>query len=279
MKSRAVIAAELRQALRTVEMTALFVEAVRTGSVTKAQLVQLFEDALAAAVDRAFLDMVERIGAVPSIGQLTQAERAMLFSDMADGSLDLVQDVARRSTDKWSDAKLIRELKRAVLLNGKDAKAAENYDQELKTGDPKSRRRKLRDRRFKATGKISAAKRKLMVDRYRERLTAHRTAAIARDQARAVEAAVTFAHWTDRAADGDEDALQMRKFWGNMGDGKVRDAHVYVADDYPDGLPLDQPFVTKYGLMRYPHDSQGDIRNRAGCRCKPIIRRGGSTVS
>lgn len=273
MKTRAVIAAELRQALRSVEMTAAFLEVVRSGSITKAALVQFLEDALAVALDQTFLDLAERIGGVNGIRQLAAAERAVLFSEMADGSLALVQRVADRATESWSDAKLSRELKRAVLLNEKDAKAADNYDQELKDADPKARRRKLRDRRFQAKGKISPAKRKMMVDRYRERLSAHRTASIARDQARAAAAAVEYEHWAERLADGDPEARERRKFWVNMRDGKVRDSHVYVEQDYPDGLPLDEPFVTRWGIMRYPHDSQGHPKDRHGCRCRFRIGR------
>lgn len=269
MKTRAVIAAELRQALRSVEMTATFLEAVRTGEISKAALVQYLEDALGAALDQTFLDFAERAGGVPSLNQLTRAERAILFGEMADGSLDLVQDVASRVRESWSDARLTRELKRAVMMNGKDAKAAANYDKELKDGDTaKTRRRKLRDRRFSEKGRISPAKRKLMVDRYRDRLMSARTAAIARDQARSAEAAVDFAHWTDELAAGNPEARLMRKFWVNQGDGKVRDSHVYVAQDYPDGLPLDEGFVTRWGIMRYPHDSQGHPKDRHGCRCK-----------
>lgn len=272
MKTRAVIAAELRQALRSVAVTAALLEAVRSGTVTRVELIRFLDEALGAAVDLTFLDFSERIGAVPSLSQLTRAERAVLFGEMADGSLPLVEDAAQRYRSTWSDARLERELKRAVLMNRKDAKAAETYDQELRDGDTaKSRRRRLRDRRFSDTRKMTAAKRKLMVDRYRDRLISHRTAAIARDQAWAAEAAVEFAHWTDRLESGDPEAQDMRKFWVNRGDGKVRDSHVYIAQDYPDGLPLDVPFVTKWGEMRYAHDSQGHLKDRAGCRCKTKI--------
>lgn len=269
MKTRAEIAAELRQAIRALEVSAEVSEVVKAGEVTRANLLMFFEAALGAAVDQTFLDFAGRIGSVPSLSQLSRAERAILFADMADGSLDLVQDVASRYRESWSDAKLTRELKRALLMNAKDAKAAANYDQELKDGDTtKARRRKLRDRRFSDKGKISLAKRRLMVGRYMDRLIANRTASIARDQARAAEAAVTFSHWTDRAEAGDPEARLMRKFWVDMGDGKVRDSHTQIPLDYPDGLPLDQAFVTRWGEMRYPHDSQGHAKDRHGCRCK-----------
>lgn len=267
MKTRGGIAAELRQALRGVEMTSAFLKAVRSGSISLDDLVQFLDDALAMAVDQVYLDFADRAGGLRSVRQLASAERALLFREMAEGSFDLVQGVAGRTRESWSDAKLSRELKRAVLMNTKDAKAAETYAEELRTGDPKAKKRKLRDRRFAQT-KMSQAKRTLMVDRYRDRLSAARTAGLARDQARAAEAAVEFAKWTERAEDGDPEAIGARKFWDNRRDGKVRDSHVYVEQDYPDGLPLSEAFVTKWGIMRYPHDSQGHPRDRHGCRCK-----------
>lgn len=268
MKTRAAIAAELRQALRAVEMTSIFLKAVKTGSITAADLQQFLDDALAGAVDQVYLDFAERAGGVRSIGQLSSAERGRLFQEMTEGSLALVQDVAGRYRETWTDEKLSRELKRAVLMSAKDADAADKYDDELRTADPKAKRRKLRDKRFAQKGPMSAAKRKLMVDRYRDRLIAYRTARMARDEAAAADAAVEFARWTDLAEDGDPVARGARKFWVNMHDGKVRDSHVYVEQDYPDGLPLDEPFVTKWGVMRYPHDSQGHPKDRHGCRCK-----------
>lgn len=276
MKTRAEIAAELKLALRAIEVTPDFLQVVKTGTVTKAQVVQFLEDALAVALDQTYIAFAERAGGVPSIRQIASAERAALFADMASGSLASVQDVALRSTDKWTDARLRTEIKRAVLLNDKDAKALANYDDELKTGDTKSRQRKLRDRRFDRTarkGKVSAAKRRLMVGRYRDRLAAFRTASIARDTARAAEAVAVFGHWSDRAAAGDQEAAGARKFWDNRADGKVRDSHVHIPQDYPDGLPLDEGFVTRWGIMRYPHDSQGHPNDRDGCRCKLRIEK------
>lgn len=249
-------------------MTPAFLKAVRTGSITTDELIQFLDDALALAVDQVYLDFAERHGGVKAIRQMASAERAILFRDMTAGSFDLVQGVAGRATEKWTDEKLSRELKRAVLMNSRDAAAALKYDEELRTGDPRAKRRKLRDRRFNQKGEMSLAKRRLMVDRYRDRLTAARTASLARDQAAAADAAAEFAHWMERAEEGDEEARAVRKFWINRQDGKVRDSHVYVVDDYPEGLPLDEPFVTKWGIMRYPHDSQGHRNDRDGCRCK-----------
>lgn len=273
MKTRAVIAAELRQALRTIEMTPIFLQTVRTGSITSEDLVRFLEDALAVALEQVYLDFAERRGGLRSVRQLAGAERAILFRDISEGSLELVQDVAGRVRDGWSDDKLSTELRRAILLNSKDAKAISNYDEELKTGDPKAKRRKLRDRRFAQKADLSPARRALMVNRYRDRLVAARTSSLARDQARVADDAVEFARWMELFEDGAEEARGARKFWVNRQDGKVRDSHVYVAQDYPDGLPLDEPFVTKWGLMRYPHDSQGHPKDRHGCRCRFEVRK------
>lgn len=276
MKTRAAIAAELRQALRVMEITPELLAAVRAGAVTREEMIQFLDAALTLVFEQVYLDFAERAGGVPSIMQLAGAERGRITSALADSSLGVVQGVAARAKDTWSDDRLTRELQRAVLLNERDAKALANYDEELKSQDPKARQRKLRDRRFDRTtrkGKISLAKRRLMVNRYRERLAAHRAASIARDEARAAESATEFRHWMDRLESGDPEASLVRKFWGNRGDGKVRDSHVNIPLDYPDGLPLDGVFTTRWGQMRYPHDTQGHIRDWAGCRCKPIFRR------
>lgn len=275
MTTRAEIIAELRRSIVAVELTPAILEIIKTGSVTRADLVQLLRDALGASLELAYLDFAERAGGVPSVRQISTAAATTLFGEMADASLDRVQDIAGRS-ERWTQARVIRDVRRAIQLNDHDVTAIEKYDRDLRTGDRAALRRALRDKRFDRTARAGpvtdAVKRRKMVERYTERMIKHRAAMIARSAGAEAEAVTENAHWTDRAEAGDQDALKVRKFWGNRGDGKVRDSHVDVVTDYPDGLPLDGVFTTRYGTMRFPHDPQGSIRDRAGCRCKPIFR-------
>lgn len=273
MKTRAALVADFLKALRGMEITPSLLRSARLGVIESDDLVQFFRDTLGAAVQDLYDGFAERAGGVTSIRQLISAEGGLLFADLAASSFDQVQAVLTRAKDTWSDEKLTRELSRAVRMNSKDAEAAKKYDAELKSGDSTARRRRLRDRRFSQKGDVSLAKRKLMVGRYQERLASHRMASMARDWGYSAQAATDFTHWTDRASAGDPEAVGARKFWDNMDDQKVRDSHVYVVQDYPDGLPLDVPFVTRWGFMRYPHDSQGHAKDRHGCRCKFRIKR------
>lgn len=275
MTPRAQIIADLRKALLAFELTPAFIEIAKGGDITKLQLIQLLDDALALAISDTYEAFAERAGSVPSLRQVRTAAQNTLFAEIAESTLDQVQDIAGRS-ERWTERRLIQEMRRAVQMTARDVAAVENYDRDLRKGDRKALRRALRDRRFERTvekGPVTdAVKRRKMVDRYRERIIAARARSIARDVAAEAEAVTENAHWTDRAAAGDRDALRVRKFWGNRGDGAVRDAHVQVPLDYPDGLPLDGVFETALGPMRFPRDPQGTIKNKAGCRCRPIFR-------
>lgn len=269
MKSRAAIIAEIRTAITGMKATPALIEAARDGTVTRVELIQFLRDAWSVALEEAFDDFAERAGGVPSVRQISRAGQDVLFGQMADQSLARVQAVAAKGAD-LSDLKLGEQLRRAVALSDVDATAVKTYVEELEGGKRRARRRALRDRRFDANvgRKLSQAKIDLMSNRYRERLERYRANQIAKMAAAEAEGATAYAHWTDRLDSGDEDARLVRKFWDNREDHQVRDSHVEIPLDYPLGVPLNEAFVTKWGIMRYPHDSQGHPKDRVGCRCR-----------
>lgn len=271
MLSRAKIAADLAKAIRALGPTSSLLDAVRAGTISRDTLIQFLEEAIGADVDAAYAELILRIGDVPSSAQVSRVLRQRLFGDMTETTLALVQKVSAEGAD---DEQLWSRIRKVILQSTKDANALKAYDQELKTGNPRVRRRKLRDARYdgQAGKPVSSAKRRLMVEQYRRRLESHRIGAIARAEVRAAFNGLEFAHWEDRLAAGDDDARHVRQFWVNRGDTKVRHSHLQVPLDYPDGLPLGQTFVTEWGVMRYPLDSQGHPRDRDGCRCRPRFK-------
>lgn len=271
MKTKAEILKELKSALSGMAPTPTLMAQAATGSVTRDDLIQFYRDALALAIERAYADFADRNGGVLSIRQVSADALDTLARETADGSLKLVQDAATKAPGQSTD-EAYAAMKRAVSLSSKDAAAVENYADELKNGSAAAKRRNLRDRRFdssvRAGVRVPAAKRERMVQRYRTRLEDRRAGMIARAAVREAHEATLFAHYAD--LEGQEGVEQV-KIWKKLvtqADSRVRHSHDQIVLDYPDGIPIDQAFMTQWGALRFAHDPQAHEKDRAGCRCR-----------
>ncbi len=185
-------------------------------------------------------------------------------------------ELARR--EGWSIPKLAKALRGMIGLTAPQLRTIERFERRLRE-DPRSalRLNELRDRRFDALlrggGRLSESQIRRMVDRYRERWLRHRGLRVARDELLQASNTVSYTTWVDAETTG---ALPsgVRKFWKNAGDHKVRDTHIEIPSNYPDGLPLDEAFVTRHGNVRYPHDPLGPREETDGCRCFLVLGTG-----
>jgi hypothetical protein len=168
-----------------------------------------------------------------------------------------------------------RNIRANVGLTARQELAVRNYRKFLETLDPQALERKLRDGRFdgsvlraiESDKPLSPKQINKLVQRYRERYIGYRARTIARTEA--MEAANTgrFLTGMQLIQDGVVDAGKTRKFWIPTYDAKLRDAHEAVPGLNPDGVAVDQPFVTPLGPMMYPGDPDGTAANRINCRC------------
>jgi hypothetical protein len=121
----------------------------------------------------------------------------------------------------------------------------------------------LRDESEVTKSALSRAQR--TVDRYRGRTTAHRITLAATQVA--TEALNSGSLAAMREAETNGETGGRRKFWNTAADEKVRDAHVAIALNHPDGVPLDQPFLSPLGPIDHPGDSDASLENILNCRC------------
>ncbi|QCO00568.1 hypothetical protein [Azospirillum argentinense] len=68
----------------------------------------------------------------------------------------------------------------------------------------------------------------------------------------------------------------IRRFWMDTDDERTRVWHKEIPDLNPDGVSLEEPFVTPLGPLLYPRDPEGEAENIIQCRCWMQIRLTGS---
>lgn len=176
--------------------------------------------------------------------------------------------------------KLARDIKNTIGLTPKQEKAVKNYETYLRNLDRVSLRRQLRDKRFDPTieraikdgKKLTEAQISKMVNRYRENFIKHRAKTLARTYGLS---SVSLGQYTAgiQALKSDKiDKNKLRRFWQDMGDRRVRDAHRAVPFLNPEGVSLDGVFKTPLGPMRFPRDPKGVGENVYNCRCWVVFR-------
>jgi hypothetical protein len=166
-----------------------------------------------------------------------------------------------------------------IGLTSVQAQYVANAQRELLSGEPAQLRRYLgrdrRDRRFdpqvllaiRAGKPIDAATVTKMAGRYADRLLALRGEIIGRTETMAAINASRHQAWEQAAAKGGFSVDQVEKGWVAVRDLRTRDTHRHMNGEK---VKLQQRFSN--GLM-YPGDPDGDIKERAGCRCRLVYKR------
>lgn len=166
-----------------------------------------------------------------------------------------------------------------IGLTPSQEQAVENYRRMLEDGDRDAFRRDLRDRRFDASVRravegdtLPQDKIDRMVERYRERYKKHRAQTIARTESiRAVHAGQQ-RQLEDLIQRAELDSRELRLYWRHQNDSRVRDSHLAIPRQNPEGVVPGQPFQSPEGPIRYPGDPLTPPSNHINCRCVIIPR-------
>jgi hypothetical protein len=191
----------------------------------------------------------------------------------------------RRNTIEGARQALLREdataeqLVSKIGLTPRQEQAVENYRRMLEDGDRDAFRRDLRDRRFDASVRravdgeqLSQDKIDRMVERYRERYKKHRAQTIARTESiRAVHAGQQN-EIEDLIQRGEINPREVRLYWRHQNDSRVRDSHLAIPRQNPEGVAPGQAFQSPQGPIRYPGDPLTPPSNHVNCRCLIIPR-------
>lgn len=168
----------------------------------------------------------------------------------------------------------------SIGLTDKQVQTVSNYRRLLENKDRQALQRQLRDRRSDASVEraasggrpLTAEQIDGMVDRYRQRFIRYRAVTIARTEAQTAANAGTWLAWKQAAAEGKFSANQVRRDWSYVHDNRVRHAHMTIPSLNPEGVGLDQPFMSELGPIMYPGDPNVVVANRVNCRCAQLIR-------
>jgi len=161
-----------------------------------------------------------------------------------------------------------------VGLTPSQEQAVDNYRRMLEEGDGDAFRRSLRDHRFdpsvqRAVDGQTLPQEKIdrMVQRYRERYLRHRAQTVARTESiRAIHAGQAN-QIENLIANGEIQRNQIRLFWRNQGDNRVRNAHVLIPRMNEQGIAPGEAFQSPLGPIRYPGDPTTPPSNHINCRC------------
>lgn len=175
---------------------------------------------------------------------------------------------------------IARDFRGAIGLTAHQEKIVANFRRALETLDPAALNRQLRDKRFDRTVSrairdekpLDAEQVDEMVRRYRARFVKHRAETIGRTEAiRALNLGNVQA-WRAMIAEGKIDADQAVKRWVYTHDGRTRDAHRMIPGMNPKDVPLEKPFDSPLGPIRWPGDENAPAGNVVNCRCTLVIR-------
>ena len=172
-----------------------------------------------------------------------------------------------------------RRLRQRIGLTPRQAQAVTNFERMLREGDPAALNRKLRDRRFDPSIRaaisgdrvLSEDKIRAMVDRYYERYRQYRAMTIAQTEATMTANVANQLAWLQAIEDGHIDGGRVVRFWQHLDDARVRNAHLEIPGTNPDGVGLEQDFVTPLGPLRFPGDPRGVAANIVNCRCRVFV--------
>jgi len=211
-------------------------------------------------------------------------ERAVSFllQDSANAALEIVANtkagvrvLVTRTLAETSDIKQqAREIKQLIGLTENQMQAVLNFKRQLETRSilgvtpPDERRLSVAEqtliRNHMKNGTMSAEQIESMVGKYYESLLNKRALDIAGTEAfRAVNNGQQQL-WDQGLDAGVFDDNIHRKFWRDMGDGKVRPTHRPIAGMNAAGVKIRSMFITPFGLVYGPGDYNSNLIN---CRC------------
>lgn len=176
-----------------------------------------------------------------------------------------------------------REFRANLGLTATQEQAISNYRDGLMNLDRFTLERKLRDKRFDPTvfraiesgDSLSAEQIDKLVDRYRQRYHKYRAEVISRtEQMTAVS--VGQRQSMLQAKEQGKLSPRLRRDWLYRHDGRARHWHRTVPSLNPDGIKIDEKYLTQPpGRVEYlemPRDPEGSSNNVIQCRCREVFK-------
>ena len=272
------VAAELRD-FSLAAIDAIARQAVASGEVSDEDLLEAIEtrlgDALRGAITIMVIDATQLVGVGPGPDAVRPAVEAaireaarLLLPSARRAIADTVATAYRRG---WSVNRTARQLQKFLTLAPSQVARMDTLAQALRR-DPVAAAAKYE---VSVPANPTQGDLNRVVERFRVRLVRERSLAIARQELWRAGQAAEHAAWEAAVENGDFARGSVTKHWRDQDDSHVRSAHRPLAERYPQGIGLEEGFVTSRGVLRYPLDPRGSADNVIGCRCWLIFKVGG----
>lgn len=176
--------------------------------------------------------------------------------------------------ENWNAKELQMWLSKTIGLTPKQWESVQNYKKLLETKSLEALKRKLRDgtedavvrEAFQGKG-LSQKQIDDLVDKYIIAFKKFRAKTIGETESTRTYALAQHALVGQLIDDGEVEEGQIKRFWINMRDEKVRYSHKETPYMNKDGRRFDEKFETPLGPLLYPGDPSGLAKNVCRCRC------------
>lgn len=215
----------------------------------------------------------------PRAAEAIRRNELRLIREVTDETRAAVREVVQDAVVSGGNPRVqARTIKQHVGLTRKQSRALRNFRDQLEqqTNVPGgrsmqpagSRRLNAVERRQAARqvrdGGMTQADIDSMVRNYERRLTRLRAETIARTETQRAAAEGQLEQWRQAAEQGLLDISTVRRKWITAGDERVRSWHADIPFLNPDGVKLDEDFVTEFGPVAMPPAGPN-------CRCTVIL--------
>lgn len=202
--------------------------------------------------------------------------RLRLIREISDDQERVARAAVADSLERGENPRVAaRVMRDSIGLTERQHRAVQNYRRMLEEGESGALDRELRDRRFDpsvrraVSGERALSQDQIdrMTDRYRQRMVRHRAEVIARTESLRALSEGREAARQQMIDDGVLDPSQVRRFWINAGDSRVRENHTIIPITNSEGVGANEPFSAPLGPLRFPRDPRGLAAQTVQCRC------------
>lgn len=191
----------------------------------------------------------------------------------------IAQTINRNESRSINPITTAREVRQNIGLTARQEQAVANYRLALENGSKDALQRQLRDARFDSTVARAIADDKplskeqidKMVTRYRERYIKYRSEVIAR-----TEQLIAVSVGQRQSMLQGNVSPRLRRDWVYTHDGRERHWHATVPLLNPDGIRVDEQYLTQppsgVEMLDMPRDPNGSAANIILCRCREKYR-------
>lgn len=170
---------------------------------------------------------------------------------------------------------IANQIKTTVGLTQQQQKAVNRFRILLEDGKLEALRRVLRDPEFDNLVRdtfrnnlpLTDIQINRMVKRYVNNLKRNRIETIARSEGTKLYHIAQNSLLTKLINEGVIIESQLRRFWINRNDAKVRHSHRQIPYMNREGRRFDEAFISPLGLIKFPGDPSASIGNTINCRC------------